>query len=216
MIKKIFVLVILLVIVILSSQYVDQQFAIIPYDKVTNKFYGETQLWCKIIYYSVNVATVAIIVSLLIAIVLYFKSNINKLFLKRFILITSLSMLIAPGLIINKAFKEHWGRARPYQVIRDGHDFSLPWQPHFNKPADNSFPSGHASIGAFLGVPFIAARRRKLGFLLCGIGAVLVGMVRWLQGGHYFSDICTAVLVVWLVTILVSYFVDQKLEQKKL
>lgn len=213
MIKKIFLLVGLLIITILSSQYVDQQFAIIPYDEVTRKFYGETHLWCKVIYYGVNVTTFSIIMSLLVAIFLYFKSNFDKVLLKRFILITSLTMLIAPGLIINKAFKEHWGRARPYQVIRDGSDFSLPWQPHFDKPSNNSFPSGHASIGAFIGVPFIAARRRKLGLALCGIGAFLVGIVRWLQGGHYFSDICVAILIVWLVTTLVSYFVDKKLEQ---
>ncbi|MDD3266307.1 MAG: phosphatase PAP2 family protein [Burkholderiales bacterium] len=214
MVKKISVLIILLIAIILSSQYIDQKFALIPYDDITRKFYGEIHLWCKIIYYGVNVATFAIIASLVIAIVLYFKSNLNKTLLKRFIQITSLSMLIGPGLIVNKTFKEHWGRARPYQVIRDGGDFSLPWQPNFKQPSNNSFPSGHASIGAFIGVPFIAARRRKLGFILCGLGAFLVGMVRWLQGGHYFSDICIAILIVWLVTTLVSYFVDKKLEQK--
>lgn len=215
MIKKVLLLVVLLIVVILSSPYIDQQFAVLPYDSITRVFYGETHLWCKIIYYGVNVATFMIVLSLLIATILYFKSDLNKMFLKRFILITALSMLIAPGLIVNKAFKEHWGRARPYQVIRDGGTFSLPWQPNFNEPKNNSFPSGHASIGAFIGVPFIAARRRKLGFTLCGIGAFAVGLVRWLQGGHYFTDICTAILIVWIVTTLVSYFVDNKLGQNK-
>lgn len=211
MLKKVLFICVLLCIVLLSSTYIDQQVAILPYDVTTRLFYGETQLWCKVIYYGVNIATILIIASLVFAIGLYYKSNINKILIKRYLLITILTMSIAPGLIVNKAFKEHWGRARPYQVIRDGSEFSLPWQPHFNRPADNSFPSGHASIGAFIGIPFLAARRKKLGFTLCGVGAILVGIVRWLQGGHYFTDICTAILIVWLTATIVSYFVDKKL-----
>jgi lipid A 4'-phosphatase len=132
------------------------------------------------------------------------------------VLISYLSLAIGPGLLVNTLFKENWGRARPYQVIRDGHPFSLPWQPHFNRPADNSFPSGHVSIGAFIGIPFLVARRRKLGVALCVLGFVSVGIVRWLQGGHYFSDIILAAIIVWLSTLLIIYVVDRYMLNRKI
>lgn len=215
--KKIFLcLVILAIITLLASPNLDQQIAILPFEPVINKFYGEVTKWCSVVYYGVNVATFALITVPLILFFLAKKTAIKfNIDFKRMLLISYISLAIGPGLIVNSTFKNHWGRARPYQVLRDHHPFSLPWQPHFNRPADNSFPSGHVSIGAFIGIPFIAARRRKLGIALCALGFTLVGIVRWLQGGHYFTDIVMAGLIVWMVNVLVTYLVDKKLNNKK-
>lgn len=207
-------LVVLLVcsgLVFLLSPLMDVYLSLLPYDHLTNKFYGETHWWCKIVYYGVSVATVLLAtVPLILFIWKYRTSSITqKQLLKRMVLISYLSLILGPGLLANSFFKQNWGRARPYQVIRDHHPFSYPWQPHFNRPADNSFPSGHVTIGAFLGIPFIAARRRKLGLALCAGGFVVVGTVRWLQGGHYFSDIMVAAIFIWMVNILVTMFVDR-------
>jgi membrane-associated phospholipid phosphatase len=190
---------------------VDQSLAQIPFNPVTVKFYGETHWWVNIVYYGVSVATWLLATVPLIIFFRYYKKSTRaeKNTLKRMLLISYLSLIIGPGLVANTFFKQHWGRARPYQVLRDHHPFSLPWQPHFDRPADNSFPSGHVTIGAFLGIPFIAARRRKIGVALCGGGFVLVGVVRWLQGGHYFSDICMAGIIVWMVNILITMLVDK-------
>lgn len=197
--------------VFLFSPLTDIYLSLIPYDPLTNKFYGETHLWCKIVYYGVSVATVLLSTIPLGLFIWKYKSAApgQKLLLKRMVLISYLSLILGPGLLANSFFKQNWGRARPYQVIRDHHPFSYPWQPHFNRPADNSFPSGHVTIGAFLGVPFIAVRRRKIGLALCAGGFVLVGTVRWLQGGHYFSDIVMAGILIWIVNILVTMFVDR-------
>lgn len=200
--------------VIYSSPYIDQQWAIIPYDNITKLFYGETHTWCLVIYYSVNVATFILIVTPLVLLILSRRKNL-QFDIKRLLLISYLSLAIGPGIIVNSLFKEHWGRARPYQVIRDHKPFSLPIEPHFNRPTDNSFPSGHVSIGAFLGVPFIAARRRKIGIALSFLGAVIVGVVRWLQGGHYPTDIMMAAIIVWFVAASVTLLVDKYFIHKR-
>lgn len=215
--RKISLLVLWIVITIVvcaTSPFLDQQLAILPYDSINSKFYGEVHWWCSIIYYGVNVATVLLIAIPLFSLlyVMLKKLPLNKTLL-RIVLVSYLGLAIGPGLVVNLAFKNNWGRARPYQVIRDHHPFSYPWQPHFDRPADNSFPSGHVSIGAFVGVPLIAARRKKLGVLACGIGFVLVGIVRWLQGGHYFTDIVMAGVLVWLCSWLVMMIVDRVLSR---
>lgn len=204
------VLAMLSAVILYLSPIIDSQWAIIPYDVISHKFYGETHLWCQIIYYSVNVATVLLAI-LPLVIFIYMKKNHphrSKNY-KRMLLISYLSLAIGPGLVVNTVFKENWGRARPYQVIRDHHQFSLPWQPHFNRPTDNSFPSGHVSIGAFIGIPFIALGRRRLGIALCAGGFVAVGLVRFLQGGHYPTDIAMAALIVWMINLLITHLVDR-------
>ncbi len=196
---------VLLIVVICVSPYVDQQLAILPYDANISKFYGEVTPWCKLVYDAVAIFTTLLIIVPTILFIIYR----NNLLIKRVFLVSILSLAIGPGLLVNLTFKEHWGRARPYQVIRDNSNFSLPWQPHFDMPKDNSFPSGHESIGAFLGIPLIAARRKHLGAALCLGGAILVGAVRWLQGGHYFTDIVSSALIVWLISIMMIALVDK-------
>lgn len=207
----IWLLFILGAITLASSPYLDQQLAVLPYDFSSHYFYGEISLWCKVIYYSVNVMTVTLIVVPLLLLILVKKGKllISYSLVNRVMLITYLSLAIGPGLVVNTLFKDGWGRPRPYQVIRDHKSFVYPWQPHFHHPKDNSFPSGHVSIGAMLGVPFIAARRKKLGITLCLAGALIVGLVRYLQGGHYFTDIVMAALIVWLITTIVIQLVDR-------
>lgn len=210
-------LVILCLITFALSPYLDQQLASLPYDYQTRYFYGERALWCKIIYYSVNVTTFLLILVPLTIVVLAAlkKIQFNFLIVKRMVLITYISLAIGPGLLVNTFFKDEWGRPRPYQVIRDHKPFSYPWQPHFNHPKDNSFPSGHVSIGAFVGIPFIAARRKRLGVTLCIAGTIIVGIVRFLQGGHYFSDILMAAIIVWAVNLVVTILVDKYLMRNK-
>lgn len=210
-------LIVLGIIVLALSPYLDQQLASLPYNYQTKYFYGEISAWCKVIYYSVNVTTFLLILIPLVIVLLVAKKKLffNANIIKRMVLITYISLAIGPGLLVNTFFKDEWGRPRPYQVIRDHKPFSYPWQPHFGNSKDNSFPSGHVSIGAFIGVPFIAARRKYLGVSLCILGTIVVGIVRFLQGGHYFSDILMAAIIVWLVNVFVTIMVDKYLIKDK-
>lgn len=194
---------ILITIFVMFSPSIDQYFASMAYDPSTRVFYGERASWCRVIYYLVPVITVGII---LLPIAYFLKSRKNPSAKKNvinFALVVYLALSIGPGIVVNVIFKEHWGRPRPYQVLRDGKSYSPFWQPHFNNKKDNSFPGGHASMGFFMGIPFFALNRRKQAVVVSLLGGTIVGLVRILQGGHYFSDVVFSGIFVWGISLIV-------------
>ncbi|MCE5333887.1 MAG: phosphatase PAP2 family protein [Desulfobacteraceae bacterium] len=106
-----------------------------------------------------------------------------------------LLLAIGPGLFVNAIFKAHWERPRPKEVVAFGGDkqFLKVWDK--GKAGDGrSFPSGHASMGFFLGAPYFflrdSKRKRALGWMVFGIACgVAIGTVRIAQGGHFASDV---------------------------
>ena len=197
-----------LLIFTLYSPEIDPRVARISFDATLGKFYGEVHLWCKIIYFSVPVLTGILIV---VSLWLLFTKNrkIHGTSTKRAALIIFVSLALGPGLVVNTVFKDHWGRPRPYQVIRDGKTFSPVWKSNFRAPENNSFPCGHASIGFFLGVPFLAFGFRRRGLVVSLIGGAGIGAVRMLQGGHYLSDVIYCGIIVWLIAELVTFCINR-------
>jgi len=112
-----------------------------------------------------------------------------------------LVMIIGPGLLVNTVFKDHWGRARPSQVEAFGgtKQFTRAAIPADQCEKNCSFVSGHASVGFFfLAFAFVWPRRRVL-WLAAGTGLGLgIGLVRIMQGGHFFSDVIFCGIVVYL------------------
>ena len=114
----------------------------------------------------------------------------------------ALSVVLAPGLIVNTLLKDHWGRARPNQIAEFGgtRQFSPAPLPAVQCRRNCSFPSGHAALGfslvafAFL-LPRGAARRGGVAAALC-LGA-LIGLARIAQGAHFLSDVVYAGLLVY-------------------
>ncbi|MBV9554988.1 MAG: phosphatase PAP2 family protein, partial [Alphaproteobacteria bacterium] len=108
--------------------------------------------------------------------------------------------VIGPGVLVNTVLKDHWGRARPYQVAQFGGEKAFTAAP---LPADQcarncSFVSGHAALGFSL-VSFAlllpAGRARWVGFgAALGFGA-LVGLARIAAGHHFLSDVVYAGLI---------------------
>lgn len=198
-----------LVIFIIFSPNIDQYLALASYTESTKTFYGERALWCKIIYHAVPVITATLILMPLIWFIIQRHNIQMRKSIIRFGLIVYLALSFGPGVLVNVVFKDHWGRPRPYQVLRDGKEYSPFWQPHFSSHKDNSFPGGHASIGFFLGVPFLALGRRKTAVTVSLISGVVVGGVRILQGGHYFSDVVFSGIFVWLTATFVIYGISK-------
>ncbi len=190
---------------VLISTLFEQKLAEMPYNYSNLTFYGETHMWCKILYFSIPVITVLLIV---LSVVGFFFTKKYK----KAAVITFLSLIIGPGLIVNSMLKVGWGRARPYQVIRDGGSYSAPWQPHFERHNDNSLPSGHVSVAMMLGVPLLGLGRRRLAFLVSSAFGCTISLVRMLQGGHYLSDVLLSMMITWIVALLVTYFVDKYLK----
>jgi lipid A 4'-phosphatase len=116
-----------------------------------------------------------------------------------------LVMIVGPGLLVNTVFKDHWGRARPSQVeeFNGSKKFTRAAIPTDQCEKNCSFVSGHASVGFFfLAFAFVWPRRRIL-WLVTGTSLGLgIGLVRILQGGHFFSDVIFCGLVVYLTARL--------------
>jgi lipid A 4'-phosphatase len=117
------------------------------------------------------------------------------------------ALVVGPGIVVNTVLKDHWGRARPYQVTDFGGTKQFTPAP---LPADQckrncSFVSGHAAVGfSLVGFAFLlpAGRRREqaIGAAL-GFGG-LIGLGRIAAGHHFLSDIVDAGLVVVATTWL--------------
>jgi lipid A 4'-phosphatase len=120
-----------------------------------------------------------------------------------------LAFLLGPGLIVDVALKDHWGRARPHQVQEFGgkRQYTPPLK-IAQQCADNcSFVSGHASAGFALiafGFLFTGAARRRwfVGGLAAGL---VVGLVRVMQGGHFMSDVIFSFYFTTLGVLLAAW-----------
>lgn len=105
-----------------------------------------------------------------------------------------LSLVLGPGLVVNTVFKDHWGRARPAQIVDFGGTQNFTPAPF---PADQcarncSFPAGHPAIGFYLvSFAFLIrdARRRRLAEGAAITTGALIGIIRMAQGGHFLSDV---------------------------
>ena len=103
---------------------------------------------------------------------------------------------MGPGILANVVLKDHWGRARPKQVVEFGgaKTFTPPMIPTDQCANNCSFVSGEA---AAIFMPFYAlgmiVPRWTTALLaagtVCGIAA---GFVRVAQGAHFLSDVVFA------------------------
>ncbi len=110
---------------------------------------------------------------------------------------------VGPGLIVNALLKEHWGRARPRDVLEFGGtaDFTPVWHLSQACGTNCSFVSGEGASAFFVvALVFIAppAWRRVVlvGTLLF---AAVVSYGRLAMGGHFLSD----VLLSWAIVLVV-------------
>lgn len=120
-----------------------------------------------------------------------------------------LSLALGPGLLVNVAFKDHWGRPRPRQVTELGGTW--PYQTFVEKGIGGrgkSFPCGHSSMGYFfIAFYFLWRRRYPLRAAACLAASLvfgtLIGAARMAAGGHFASDVAwsavMAAAAAWLV-----------------
>ena len=120
---------------------------------------------------------------------------------RRRCLALALSLLLGVGLTVNGVFKEHWGRARPSEVLAQGgaDRFSPALRPVAQCRTNCSFVSGHAATGfALMSVGLLGSPRTRRRWWCVGAAAgLLVGLGRIAQGGHFGSDVLFAGLLVW-------------------
>ncbi len=123
-----------------------------------------------------------------------------------------LCVMIGPGLIINLALKDHWGRARPRQLVEFGgsSEYSQPLVPFH--ASGKSFPCGHCSVGYLYGLGWWVWRRSHprgaAASLIVGlIIGTLLGIGRMTDGGHYLSDAVWSALIAFGIAHVLYYYV---------
>lgn len=118
----------------------------------------------------------------------------------------ALAGTLGPGLVVNLGFKDHWQRARPYQVEAFGGEKQFTRAAVFADQCDNncSFVSGHVACGFFFVSLMLLHPRRRLRWAAAGVAAgLLIGFARMSDVAHWLSD------VLWAcpITLLSSWIV---------
>ena len=129
----------------------------------------------------------------------------------------TLTIAVGAGFITHAVLKDHWGRPRPRQMIEFGgiQDYRPIWKPNFtNQPEPSkSFPCGHCTMGfAFFAFYFMGRRLNKTWLSILGITLALIlgiglGITRIAQGGHFFSDVITSALILWLTAYVFDWVI---------
>jgi lipid A 4'-phosphatase len=103
--------------------------------------------------------------------------------------------ILGPGAVVNLGFKEHWQRARPYQVDNFGGSQKFTRAAVMTDQCDNncSFVSGHVACGAFLISLGLVHRRRARRWAVAGVlSGLVIGFARISDAAHWFSDVLWA------------------------
>jgi lipid A 4'-phosphatase len=122
-------------------------------------------------------------------------------------LLMIVTLALAPGILANLILKPHWGRPRPVDITEFGGDLQFVpwWDPRGTCPENCSFVAGEPS-GAFWTlapaalVPPTWRAPAYAAALAFGAG---MGLVRMIEGGHFFTDVVFSglftFLIIWLV-----------------
>ena len=132
----------------------------------------------------------------------------------RNIIFIALTFSLGPGLIVNGVLKEFIGRARPKNIIEFGGDkiFSPAYFPSDQCAHNCSFVSGDASVGFSLLVFYFITKKNIFCYFALFSGIIL-GFIRIIAGGHFFSDIIFSQIVV-TTSIFASFVLYKKLYDK--
>ena len=117
------------------------------------------------------------------------------------------ALALGPGLTVNTIFKDHWGRARPAQIVEFGGEkkFGRAFVPSDQCGRNCSFPAGDPSIGFYLvSAAFLlhAPQQRRRGVIAAISLGAAVGVVRMAQGGHFLSDVIASGFLVYGISWL--------------
>jgi lipid A 4'-phosphatase len=118
--------------------------------------------------------------------------------------------ILGPGAVVNWGFKDHWQRARPYQVADFGGTKQFSRAAVITDQCDNncSFVSGHVACGFFFTALMLIQRKRKVAWAIGGsVAGMVIGFARMSDMAHWFSDVLWA----YPVTLLTSWAVWQAL-----
>jgi len=191
---------------------------------INGKFIYKENCFAIFIFKSIPIITKGFVA---VVILIFFYSllsvNLRLISISLFFL---LSAAIAPGLLVNEVFKNHFGRSRPDNVKEFGgkYEFVGPFKFSNSCKKNCSFSSGHASMGYyFTSLSYLFRKKQKtfkLTFSLFFLFGSLVGLIRIMQGRHFLSDVIFSASITLLTNHIISFFLlkyeDKKINQQKL
>jgi lipid A 4'-phosphatase len=160
----------------------------------TEGFFLRDAWWARVAYRIIPILTFSVVGIALVGLIINAvrRRPLGPLRSRVFLYLIAV-VAIGPGLVVNVVFKDHWGRARPRDVVEFGG--AKAFTPAFvisdQCPKNCSFVAGHPSMAfAMVALALVAARKRRawLIALALTVGAV-VGFGRIVQGGHFLSDV---------------------------
>jgi lipid A 4'-phosphatase len=125
----------------------------------------------------------------------------------------ALCLLVGPLVVTNLGLKDHWGRARPRDVIEFGGDkaFTPPLTPSLQCEYNCSFVSGEASSAyiVFFAAAFLFSANALFLILLGIVMGSLAGFVRMTEGGHFLSDVVFAGILMAVTAAAIQMLFDE-------
>jgi membrane-associated PAP2 superfamily phosphatase len=154
---------------------------------------GHEPLW-RFFYYTGPIISLVVLLGSLLFLIT--ASVVKKYKKYRIYAVFVLStFILAPALLVNAVFKDHWGRPRPDALVNfGGHEHYVPPLKYNASGEGKSFPSGHSSVGfSLLAFWFIWRRKSQrvnhLLFISIMTFGVLMGLSRMASGAHFLSDV---------------------------
>lgn len=174
-------------------------------------FYLRDATWVRFVYEIVGPIVVVLTLSLLI-VLLYnlVRRHAAGPFSTRAVLFLMATLALGPGLLVNEVLKNHWGRARPRDIVEFGgtQTFTPAFVVSDQCERNCSFVSGHSSVPfALCSLAFVLRRRRKAIFAGATMFGGLVGLGRIAQGAHFLSDVIFSGILVFLVAYVLAFYV---------
>ena len=172
-------------------------------------FLKDTQPW-KLIYKAGTIPGLLLAVYGIVLLILSFtKSKFVKF--RKIGIFLLLVMIIAPGIIVNAGFKDHWGRIRPRNIkqFNGKYEYIELWQKGVTGKG-KSFPCGHASMGFYFFVLYFLNRKTNkkaalFWFIFSMVYGTLIGIARMIGGGHFASDVLWAGGFVYFTCLILYY-----------
>src|SRR5262249_17640523 len=117
------------------------------------------------------------------------------------------TLVLGPGLLVNVTMKDYWPRSRPIDVAElGGSERFVPWwDPRGVCPKNCSFVAGE-SAGAFWTIAPAALAPppwRAVAYAGAVAFGAAVGALRIMFGGHFFTDVVFAGVLIFLVVWMV-------------
>jgi lipid A 4'-phosphatase len=185
----------------------DLDISLLFFDPASHKFnFGQHGwvLWARdAAYWSIAALAILCVCALLGKLILPSRRMLVPGRAAVFLLVT---LALGPGILANTILKDHWGRARPIDVIQIGSDPFTPWWDFRAACRDNcSFIAGEPSGAFWTLAPAALAPPQWRVLAYCGALAfgTAIGVLRIAAGGHFFTDVVFAgvfmYLLIWTV-----------------